>query len=367
MAVQEEQVEPDDRPDELRVRLKNELARKGLTVTQAARRARLGRTTVHEALQSDGQVPTARTVAALASALGLPQEELLDLRRTAAGETGAVRPPLPEPGTSEARTAETGPQPPVSGAPQRRVRRPVVLAVLAVVVTGGAVTTVTLMPDRSSPPSAEKTSQTPLSQSSSPGAAPASASASPAARSTNSPRPGPTGPSTGHPVSGPPGPTTKQTAAPAPTGHPAQPAAQDQAFSPGDTTRLQNVSTRQCISTKSGNDYPTIETCSTSQTHPWTLRATGGGSFTLATSADGRCLKELGTYVPTMLGTCTDSPSTGYVHWHIASTTTQGQTLKNDHFGQCLAIGPYYGAPSVMLIACNPNDTSQQWTTWRAS
>ena len=285
------------------------------------------------------------------------------MRTAPPGPGVSAEPPTTEPG-SEAPASGTGP----ATTMRPRVRRPVVLAVLAVlavVVTGGA-TTVALMPDRSAPPSAGRTLQTPSSQSSS-GSPPASPSASGAARSTNSPSTGPAGPRTGHPVPGLPGPTTKQTAAPAPTGHPAQPAAQDQAFSPGDTTRLQNVSTRQCISTKSGDDYPTIETCSTSQTHPWTLRATGGGSFTLATSADGRCLKELGTYVPTMLGTCTDSPDSGYVHWHIASTTTQGQTLKNDHFGQCLAIGPYYGAPSVMLIACNPNDTSQQWTTWKAS
>lgn len=364
-------MERDDALGELRARLKDALARKGLTVTQATRRAELGRTTVHEALQPDGQVPTARTVAALARALGLPAEELLELRRIAAGEAQGVRTAPPSSGISAVpRTAEPGSEAPASGTghattKRPRVRRPVVLAVLAVVVTGGA-TTVALIPDRSAPPSTGRTPQTPSSQSSS-GSPPTSPSASGAARSTNSPTTGPAGPRTGHPVSEPPGPTTKQTAAPAPTGPPAQPAAQDQAFSPGDTTRIQNVSTRQCISADSGNNYPTIETCSTSQTHPWTLRSAGGGSFTLVTSAGGRCLKELGTYVPTMLGTCTDSPDSGYVHWHIASTTAQGQTLKNEHFGQCLAIGSYYGAPSVVLAACNPNDSSQQWTTWNAS
>ncbi|MFC9331742.1 hypothetical protein [Kitasatospora sp. NPDC057015] len=67
--------------------------------TLLAARAGLGRTTVHEALRPDGNVPSAETVAALAAALGLPQahrRELLELRRTAADpgaapETGPGR------------------------------------------------------------------------------------------------------------------------------------------------------------------------------------------------------------------------------------------------------------------------------------
>ncbi|MEV8563934.1 helix-turn-helix transcriptional regulator [Streptomyces sp. NPDC051917] len=69
--------------------LADELARKGLTVTQLARRAELGRTTVHEALQPAGPVPSQRTVAALAHALGLPEEELLNLRGGADRRGGA--------------------------------------------------------------------------------------------------------------------------------------------------------------------------------------------------------------------------------------------------------------------------------------
>ncbi|MEV6297577.1 helix-turn-helix transcriptional regulator [Streptomyces sp. NPDC051896] len=73
-----------------RVRNAAELAGKGLTVTQLARRAELGRTTVHEALQPGGPVPSHRTVAALAHALGLPEpEELLNLR---GGADSAVAP-----------------------------------------------------------------------------------------------------------------------------------------------------------------------------------------------------------------------------------------------------------------------------------
>ncbi|MFE6751054.1 hypothetical protein ACFVGM_34755 [Kitasatospora purpeofusca] len=60
--------------------------------TLLAARAGLGRTTVHEALRADGNVPSAETVAALATALGLPEtrrRELLELRRAAA-EPGTV-------------------------------------------------------------------------------------------------------------------------------------------------------------------------------------------------------------------------------------------------------------------------------------
>jgi len=71
---------------ELRKRLSDGLAASGLDKTQLARRAALGRTTVSEAFQQDGPVPSARTVAVLAYKLGLPPDELLELRRTAAAE-----------------------------------------------------------------------------------------------------------------------------------------------------------------------------------------------------------------------------------------------------------------------------------------
>ncbi|MEU4685905.1 hypothetical protein [Streptomyces xinghaiensis] len=69
----------------LRTRLADGLARSGLDKTQLAARARLGRTTVHNALQFGGPTPTAKTVAALARALSLPAEELLALHRSATG------------------------------------------------------------------------------------------------------------------------------------------------------------------------------------------------------------------------------------------------------------------------------------------
>ncbi|MFE5886176.1 helix-turn-helix domain-containing protein [Streptomyces hydrogenans] len=69
---------------ELRRRLGDELARRRWTKTQLARQAGLGRTTVSEAFQDGGPVPSEQTVAALAHALRLDVEELLELRRSAA-------------------------------------------------------------------------------------------------------------------------------------------------------------------------------------------------------------------------------------------------------------------------------------------
>ncbi|MET8452808.1 helix-turn-helix domain-containing protein [Streptomyces sp. NPDC005209] len=68
---------------DLRTRLSDGLADVGLDHTLLARRAGLGRTAVSEAFQPGGPVPSGRTVAALARALGLPKEPLLELRRHA--------------------------------------------------------------------------------------------------------------------------------------------------------------------------------------------------------------------------------------------------------------------------------------------
>jgi transcriptional regulator with XRE-family HTH domain len=70
----------------LRAKLNEGLARSGLTATRAATRSRLGRTTVSQALNSSGEIPTARTVAALARVLQLDEQRLLDLRKAAAGD-----------------------------------------------------------------------------------------------------------------------------------------------------------------------------------------------------------------------------------------------------------------------------------------
>ncbi|WP_256096125.1 tetratricopeptide repeat protein [Streptomyces sp. LUP30] len=75
---------------ELRRRLADGLARSPLNQTLLARQAKLGRTTVSEALSPRKPVPSAETVAALAGPLKLPVQELLDLQRTAAEESGTV-------------------------------------------------------------------------------------------------------------------------------------------------------------------------------------------------------------------------------------------------------------------------------------
>ncbi|MER5516537.1 hypothetical protein [Streptomyces sp. NPDC002763] len=61
-----------------------------LTKTQLANRSGLGRATVSEAFRPDGRLPSAKTVAALAQALGIPAHALLELRRTAAGGAGSA-------------------------------------------------------------------------------------------------------------------------------------------------------------------------------------------------------------------------------------------------------------------------------------
>jgi hypothetical protein len=72
---------------ELRQRLVDGLAVAGVTKTVLARNARLSRTTVQSAFKADAaEPPSAETVAALARALRLPEQELLDLRRVAAGD-----------------------------------------------------------------------------------------------------------------------------------------------------------------------------------------------------------------------------------------------------------------------------------------
>ncbi|CAM5366972.1 tetratricopeptide repeat protein [Streptomyces abikoensis] len=76
---------------ELRSKLSDGLATAGLSKTQLAAQARLGRTTVQQAFQADAAVPpSAETVAALARVLRLPLPELLALRRKAAGESLAA-------------------------------------------------------------------------------------------------------------------------------------------------------------------------------------------------------------------------------------------------------------------------------------
>ncbi|WP_194858918.1 helix-turn-helix domain-containing protein [Streptomyces sp. SUK 48] len=82
----EKRVQPAAALSELRERLTDALARSRLTKTDLAAGAKLSRTTVSEAFQNDSPVPSAATVAALARTLRLPMDEMLALRRMAAGE-----------------------------------------------------------------------------------------------------------------------------------------------------------------------------------------------------------------------------------------------------------------------------------------
>ncbi|MFI6553737.1 hypothetical protein ACWGBY_03315 [Streptomyces griseus] len=75
---------------QLRERLVRGRILAGLNMTQLARRAGLGRTTVHAAFQTEGPAPTGDTVAALARALGQPIQEMLALHRAAIGEVASA-------------------------------------------------------------------------------------------------------------------------------------------------------------------------------------------------------------------------------------------------------------------------------------
>ncbi|WP_328741295.1 hypothetical protein OHA91_39310 (plasmid) [Streptomyces erythrochromogenes] len=82
---------PAEALNRLRRTLTDGQAQAGLNTTQLAGRAGVSRTTAWAALRSDGPVPSAATVAALGRALRLPVQEILTLRRTAAGESDATR------------------------------------------------------------------------------------------------------------------------------------------------------------------------------------------------------------------------------------------------------------------------------------
>lgn len=71
---------------ELRAQFNAAFAERGLSKTQLARRAGLGRTVVSQAFSTSAPVPSAQTVGALGRALGLDVRSLLDLRETAAGQ-----------------------------------------------------------------------------------------------------------------------------------------------------------------------------------------------------------------------------------------------------------------------------------------
>ncbi|MFI1948635.1 tetratricopeptide repeat protein [Streptomyces virginiae] len=88
--MQHERNDSGDNPalGELRARLNDGLARSRMDKKDLPARSGLGRTTVWHALQDSESVPSAKTVAALARAMRLPVEELLDLLRDAVEGAG---------------------------------------------------------------------------------------------------------------------------------------------------------------------------------------------------------------------------------------------------------------------------------------
>ncbi len=85
---------------ELKSRMSDALADQGLAKSQLAARTGLSRTTVSEAFRR-GRLPSPATLVALARALRLPAQELLDLQRSAAAKPDADT--EPEPGRSSAK------------------------------------------------------------------------------------------------------------------------------------------------------------------------------------------------------------------------------------------------------------------------
>ncbi|WP_371545866.1 hypothetical protein OG266_13860 [Streptomyces sp. NBC_00554] len=88
--MRDEQAVRDAARAELRSKLTDGLARARLAKSQLAQQTALSRTTIHQALQVGGPVPSPETVAALSRVLRLPEREMQDLRRAAIGETGPV-------------------------------------------------------------------------------------------------------------------------------------------------------------------------------------------------------------------------------------------------------------------------------------
>ncbi|MFE4516563.1 NACHT domain-containing protein [Kitasatospora sp. NPDC056783] len=73
--------------------LRHGMTRQRLTVEQLARRSGLGRTTVSQALNDNGSIPTDRTLRELARALHLIPEQLIELRRTCAQDPARIPDP----------------------------------------------------------------------------------------------------------------------------------------------------------------------------------------------------------------------------------------------------------------------------------
>lgn len=251
---------------------------------------------------------------------------------------------------------------------KRRVRR-LRMVIVPVVVAGGTITTIALLPDfpdsspRSGPeralpapststPTSTATSPSPSGSPSATGSPPA-----PAAHASGSAEPvvqpvqtgTRTRPSTGStPDAGAPPPAKSET-----TG-----------LSPGSVSTLRNVSNDQCVFAGDGDIYPGFGTCGPSDAYTWTVRSSGGGTFELVNRASGKCLSApFNNDYPSQMESCDGPGGTGYVKWSIGTSTAAGQTLKNTATGHCLEIAapPFGGAKQVMVTTCNSARREQLW------
>ncbi|MET8453933.1 RICIN domain-containing protein [Streptomyces sp. NPDC005209] len=229
----------------------------------------------------------------------------------------------------------------------RRLR----LLVVPVVVAGGTITVITLVPD-SSPSGPERSFPAPsVSASTLPSGSPSAARSPsrPAARASGNAA------AVTQPV---------QTGAGNPPEAAPPPSAESEAttLSPGSVSRLRNVSTGQCVSSGDGTVNPGLGTCSSSDAYLWTLRSSGS-TFELVNRASGNCLSEPFYGNAAVLENCSGIGGTGHVEWRIGSNTAGGQTLKNTESGRCLEIDspPDGGGEQLMLTTCNSDQPQQRW------
>ncbi|MFB6875849.1 RICIN domain-containing protein [Streptomyces sp. NPDC056323] len=134
-------------------------------------------------------------------------------------------------------------------------------------------------------------------------------------------------------------------------------------LSPGSVSRLKNAATHQCVSADD-SVYPSIGTCSSSDTYTWTLRPSDGDTFELVNRASGHCLAAPYSNNSSAVTTrCDGYGGPGYVHWHLETTTSAGQTLKNTDTNRCLEIDstPYNGV-RALVTTCNSDEPQQLWT-----
>ncbi|MFC9758668.1 caspase family protein [Streptomyces sp. NPDC056921] len=134
-------------------------------------------------------------------------------------------------------------------------------------------------------------------------------------------------------------------------------------LSPGSVSRLKNAATHQCVSADD-SVYPSIGTCSSSDTYTWKLRPSDGDTFELVNRASGHCLAAPYANDSSAVTTrCGDDYSGGYVHWRVETITAAGQTLKNTETNRCLEIDstPYNGV-RALVTTCNSDEPQQLWT-----